>query len=77
MWLTLLGVVLALIGLLGSLFIRPRRVWVRARRSDGGTLVEVAALDRSGGGDLAPVLSTVVDSLRPGDDAAERPKELA
>jgi hypothetical protein len=37
----------------------------------------VAALDRSGGGDLAPVLSTVVDSLRPGDDAAERPKELA
>jgi cytochrome c biogenesis protein len=76
-WLTLLGVVLALIGLLGSLFIRPRRVWVRARRSDGGTLVEVAALDRSGGGDLAPVLSTVVDSLRPGDDAAERPKELA
>ena len=31
-WLTLLGVVLALVGLLGSLFIRPRRVWVRARR---------------------------------------------
>ena len=28
----LLGVVLALIGLLGSLFIRPRRVWVRVRR---------------------------------------------
>ena len=26
------GVVLALLGLLGSLFIRPRRVWVRARR---------------------------------------------
>ena len=33
-WLTLLGVVLALVGLLGSLFIRPRRVWVRARRQD-------------------------------------------
>ena len=47
--------VLALIGLLGSLFIRPRRVWVRARREGGGTgtLVEVAALDRSGGGDVA------------------------
>ena len=28
----LAGVVLALLGLLGSLFIRPRRVWVRARR---------------------------------------------
>ena len=65
-WLTLLGVVLALVGLLGSLFIRPRRVWVRARRQDGTTLVEVAALDRSGGGDLAPVLSSVVDALQPG-----------
>jgi cytochrome c biogenesis protein len=63
-WVTLLGVVLALIGLLGSLFIRPRRVWVRAQRRDGTTLVEVAALDRSGGGDLTPVLSSVVDSLQ-------------
>jgi cytochrome c biogenesis protein len=63
-WVTLLGVVLALLGLLGSLFIRPRRVWVRARRTDGTTLVEVAALDRSGGGDLAPVVSSVVDALQ-------------
>jgi cytochrome c biogenesis protein len=63
-WLTLLGVVLALVGLLGSLFIRPRRVWVRARREDGTTSVEVAALDRSGGGDLTVVLSSVVDSLQ-------------
>ena len=63
-WVTLLGVVLALVGLLGSLFIRPRRVWVRARRGDGTTLVEVAALDRSGGGDLAPVVSSVVGSLQ-------------
>ena len=72
---TLLGVVLALVGLLGSLFIRPRRVWVRARRHDGTTLVEVAALDRSGGGDLAPVLSSVVDALQPG--ATEKQEELA
>ncbi len=63
-WLTLLGVILALIGLLGSLFIRPRRVWVRARRDGDATLVEVAALDRSGGGDLTAVLSSVVDSLQ-------------
>jgi cytochrome c biogenesis protein len=63
-WLTLLGVILALVGLLGSLFIRPRRVWVRARRDGDATLVEVAALDRSGGGDLAVVLSSVVDSLQ-------------
>jgi len=48
----LAGVSLALLGLLGSLFIRPRRLWVRARRRDDGTtLVEVARLDRSSGGD--------------------------
>jgi cytochrome c biogenesis protein len=57
-------VILALVGLLGSLFIRPRRVWVRARRKGGTTLVEVAALDRSGGGDLTAVLSSVVDGLQ-------------
>ncbi|RYB90315.1 cytochrome c biogenesis protein ResB [Nocardioides glacieisoli] len=46
------GVVTALLGLLGSLFVRPRRLWVRARRQeDGTTLVEVARLDRSSGGD--------------------------
>ncbi len=48
----LAGVVLALLGLLASLFVRPRRLWVRARRQDdGATLVEVARLDRSSGGD--------------------------
>lgn len=48
----LAGVVLALLGLLGSLFIRPRRLWVRARRQDDGTtLVQVARLDRSSAGD--------------------------
>ncbi len=63
------GVVLALVGLLGSLFIRPRRVWVRARRGAGdegaGTLVEVAGLDRSGGGDVAAELDEIARALRP------------
>lgn len=63
-WIALAGVVFALIGLLGSLFIRPRRVWVRARRDGDGTLVEVAALDRSGGGDVAAVVDQVVASLQ-------------
>lgn len=58
------GVVLALIGLLGSLFIRPRRIWVRARREEGVSMVEVAALDRSGGGDVGEVLTAVVAELR-------------
>ncbi|GAB7005883.1 cytochrome c biogenesis protein ResB [Nocardioides sp. AN3] len=58
------GVILCLIGLLGSLFIRPRRVWVRARRAEGGTLVEVAALDRSGGGDTDAVVRSLVEALQ-------------
>ena len=74
-WLTLLGVILALVGLLGSLFIRPRRVWVRARRDEGTTLVEVAALDRSGGGDLTAVLSSVVDSLQKPQQSDRRTTE--
>ncbi|GAA1797702.1 cytochrome c biogenesis protein ResB [Nocardioides hankookensis] len=63
-WIALAGVVMALIGLLGSLFIRPRRVWVRARREGDGTLVEVAALDRSGGGDVAVVVDELVATLQ-------------
>jgi cytochrome c biogenesis protein len=77
----LLGVVLALIGLCGSLFIRPRRVWVRARTVDADgagdtmtgrttTVVEVAGLDRSGNGDLDEVLADLVAVLQ--DDGRER-----
>jgi cytochrome c biogenesis protein len=68
----LAGVILALVGLLGSLFIRPRRVWVRVRRRDAdstdgdgdGTLVEVAGLDRSGGGDVPAELEEIVAALQ-------------
>lgn len=68
----LTGVVLALLGLLGSLFVRPRRLWVRARRQDDGTtLVELARLDRSSGGDpedgaaeLAEVAAALQDPTR-------------
>ena len=72
-WVALSGVVLALLGLLGSLFIRPRRVWVRARRAEGGTLVEVAVLDRSAGGDAGAVLDDLVTALRPGRADPEEP----
>ena len=43
----LAGVVLALIGLMGSLFVRRRRAWVRVTSRDGRSYVEVAGLDRS------------------------------
>jgi cytochrome c biogenesis protein len=74
----LAGVVLALVGLLGSLFIRPRRVWVRARAEDGATAVDVAALDRSGGGDPergAAELAAIMDTLRAGSGDAGTSKE--
>jgi len=45
------GVLAAILGLLCSLFIRPRRVWVRARREGGRTVVEVGGLDRSNAGE--------------------------
>jgi cytochrome c biogenesis protein len=66
----LTGVVLALIGLLCSLFIRPRRIWVRTRREGGRTLVEVAGLDRSAGGDLSGEIDGLVAAVQP---ASPRP----
>jgi cytochrome c biogenesis protein len=68
-WVALLGVCLALLGLLGSLFIRPRRIWVRARSTeDGRNLVEVAGLDRASGGNLAGELDQVVAAVRPEEE---------
>ena len=70
----LTGVVLALLGLMGSLFIRSRRVWVRVRSGEDGTVVEVAALDRSGGADTDAVLSALVAALQsPAQQPAQQP----
>ncbi|HRV68622.1 MAG TPA: cytochrome c biogenesis protein ResB, partial [Marmoricola sp.] len=55
--------ILALIGMLGSLFIRPRRIWVRLRREGEGSLAEVAGLDRSSGGNLGAELDDLVADL--------------
>ena len=73
-WLALLGMSLALLGLLGSLFIRPRRMWVKVRREGGRTLVEVAGLDRTAGGDLAGEVDGLVGGLsdRPVDGHGSR-----
>jgi cytochrome c biogenesis protein len=69
----LLGVVLALLGLMGSLFIRSRRVWLRVTEGEDGAVVEVAALDRSGGADTDAVLSSLVAALQgPPPDREEK-----
>ncbi|HET7173092.1 MAG TPA: cytochrome c biogenesis protein ResB [Nocardioidaceae bacterium] len=65
----LVGVLAALVGLLGSLFIRPRRTWVRVRESEGRTLVEVAALDRVGGGDPESHVRALSGALREKEQA--------
>ncbi|WP_370865138.1 cytochrome c biogenesis protein ResB [Nocardioides agariphilus] len=76
MHVTLGGVVLALIGLLLSLFIRPRRVWVRADVSEGGvTHVDVGGLDRSTAGDVEAEVSQVVAGLRQFDEQAHGPAQ--
>ncbi len=76
------GVVIALIGLLMSLFIRPRRVWVRVTPNGpaGGpdaTMVELAGLDRSGNGDMPSELATVMAGLKTQDVPEEDPREDA
>ena len=61
------GVVLALVGLLASLFVRPRRIWVRVRRGEDGDgdIVEVGRLDRSNGAEPgeSTELAEIVESL--------------
>ena len=71
----LAGVLAAIAGLLCSLFIRPRRTWVRVRSVDGRTVVEVAALDRVSGGDPVAHVQQVAGALRPSPAARETVKE--
>lgn len=68
------GVILATLGLLGSLFIRPRRTWVRARERDGRTFVELAGLDRSSGGDLSDEIDELEKSMQGGSALRAREK---
>jgi len=62
------GVLLGIVGLMGSLFIRPRRAWVRVRAADqeGTTVVELAGLDRSSGGDLDTEIDELERRIRTG-----------
>ncbi len=62
--LALAGALLAVAGLVASLYVRRRRAWVRAVVDpDGRTVVEVAGLARSGSGDLDGHIEAIADGL--------------
>jgi cytochrome c biogenesis protein len=70
------GAVAALTGLVGSLFIQRRRVWVRAvRGGDTTTVVEMAGLGRSDSARLPEELADLAAALRPDAPAMEEPAE--
>jgi cytochrome c biogenesis protein len=61
----LVGAVLALAGLMLSLFVRRRRIWVRATaQPDGTTLVWLGGLARAEAGGLAGEVDRLVEQLR-------------
>ncbi|MFP5282131.1 MAG: cytochrome c biogenesis protein ResB, partial [Actinomycetes bacterium] len=64
--LALVAVGLAVAGLCLSLFVRPRRLWLRVRRlAEGSTLVEVAGLDRADArSGLRDVVHRLADTVR-------------
>jgi cytochrome c biogenesis protein len=62
----------AVVGLVLTLFVRPRRVWVRARAgADGRTVVEVAGLSKSEGAGATSAFHSLSLALR--DRLRERP----
>ncbi|TCO49316.1 cytochrome c biogenesis protein [Kribbella antiqua] len=63
--LALAGILLAILGLMGSLFVHPRRTWVRVRTEDGRTVVEVAGLDRGPERGLGDELQAIGEALKP------------
>jgi cytochrome c biogenesis protein len=58
------GILLAILGLMGSLFIHPRRTWVRVRTEDGRTVVEVAGLDRGPERGLGDEIQAIAEVLK-------------
>ena len=62
--LTLVAGVLMIIGLVGSLFIKRRRLWVRATPVDGRTLVEVGGLSRTDADGFTQSFTELVAGLK-------------
>jgi cytochrome c biogenesis protein len=69
------GAVIAIAGLMLSLFVRRRRLWVKVQKLPGkGTLIHVAGLARTEGSDLADDVDGVVAHLAAQDPSTTRPQ---
>ena len=67
----LVAALTALAGLMLSLFVRRRRIWVRAvGQDDGRTLVAVGGLARAEAGGLAGEVDDLTERLRAGEESA-------
>lgn len=62
--LPLYGITAGLLGLSLSLFVRPRRIWVRTRQEGPATVVDVAALDRVPRDDLPGDVAGLIDRIK-------------
>jgi cytochrome c biogenesis protein len=62
----LAGAILAIIGLMMSLFIRRRRIWVRVYDEENGARMEVGALARSQAVGLEDEVKEIVRILKEG-----------
>ncbi|MEV8098502.1 cytochrome c biogenesis protein ResB [Kitasatospora sp. NPDC085879] len=70
----LAGAICAILGLIGSLFVQRRRIWVRATTSpDGTTLVELAGLARSESARTAEELAEFAVELQDDAPALDEP----
>ncbi|GAA1221162.1 cytochrome c biogenesis protein ResB [Kitasatospora nipponensis] len=68
------GAVLAILGLIGSLMVQRRRIWVRAVTTpDGRTLVELAGLARSESARIAEELAELAVDLQDDAPALDEP----
>jgi cytochrome c biogenesis protein len=62
--------VLALAGLMLSLFVRRRRVWVKVSTdANGATVVEIAGLNRAEGGDVSADIQLITEAMKGKENA--------
>lgn len=58
------GILVGLAGLMASLYVRPRRIWVKARSDGDATIVEVAGLDLGRAGRLDREIDAIARALQ-------------